>query len=125
LCGCFILYLLSYFQNVQFYLSLTQISDKRGRFEIGSLKGLEIMTQRDQIYNKKWYDEGYEKGCLFALHEADYDDLAAIYRAGRIPNSWDIYRAEILNEHLGDKGFDFKAYAAGFVCACIEFFKKI
>jgi len=50
------------------------------------------MEQSDQIYNKKWYDEGYEKGCLFARHEADYDELAAVYRAREIPTNWDIYR---------------------------------
>ena len=83
------------------------------------------MAQRDQIYNRKWYDEGYEKGCLFARHEADYDELAAVYRARGIPTNWDIYRAEILNKHLGEKGFDFKAYAAGFAQACIEFFEEI
>jgi len=83
------------------------------------------MEQRDQIYNKKWYDEGYEKGRLFARHEADYDELAAVYRARGIPTNWDIYRAEILNKHLGDKSFDFQAYATGFVCACIEIFEKI
>ncbi len=83
------------------------------------------MAQRNQIYNKKWYDEGYAKGYLFARHEADYDELAAVCRAGGIPVNWDIYRAEILNKHLGDKGFDFQAYTAGFACACIEFFEKI
>jgi len=83
------------------------------------------MAQREQIYNKKWYDEGYEKGRLFARHEADYDELAAVYRARGIPTNWDIYRAEILNKHLGDKGFDFQTYAAGFARACIEFFEKI
>ncbi len=93
--------------------------------KLALLKGLKIMTQKDQNDNKKWYDEGYEKGCLFARHEADYDELAAVYRARGIPTSWDIYRAEILNEHLGDKGFDFKAYGAGFACACIEFYEKI
>jgi len=83
------------------------------------------MAQREQIYNKKWYDEGYEKGRLFARHEADYDELAAVYRARGIPTNWDIYRAEILNKHLGDKGFDFQTYAAGFARACIEIFEKI
>lgn len=89
------------------------------------MNGLEIMAQSDQIYNKKWYDEGYEKGCLFARHEADYEELSAIYRAREIPTNWDIYRAEILNKYIGDKNFDFQAYAAGFACACIEFYKKI
>jgi hypothetical protein len=83
------------------------------------------MTPKEERYNQKWYDEGYEKGHRFARHEADYDELAAVYRAEGIPENWDIYRAEILNQHLGDKDFDFKAYAAGFARACIEFFEKI
>ena len=83
------------------------------------------MAQKQGSYNKKWYDEGYEKGRLFALNEADYDELAAIYRAKGIPTNWDIYRAEILNTYLGNKGFDFKAYSAGFACACTEVFEKI
>ena len=83
------------------------------------------MPQKDGSYNKKWYEAGYEEGCWFARHEADYDELAAIYRARGIPTNWDIYRAEILNKHLGEKGFDFQAYAAGFARACIEFFEKI
>ena len=74
---------------------------------------------------KKWFDRGYEKGVRFSRYEADYDELAAISRAGRIPVSWDIYRAEILNTYLGDKSFDFQAYEAGFVKACMEFFEKI
>jgi hypothetical protein len=89
------------------------------------LKGLEIMAQKEGSYNQKWYDQGYEKGRRFALNEADYDELAAVYRTRGIPKNWDIYRAEILNKHLGDKSFDFKAYAAGFARACIEFFEKI
>ena len=83
------------------------------------------MAQSDQIYNKKWYDEGYEKGCLFARHEADYDELAAVYRDRGIPTNWDIYRAEILNKYIGDKDFDFQAYTVGFACACIELYEKI
>jgi hypothetical protein len=83
------------------------------------------MAQKDGSYNKKWYEAGYEEGCRFARHEADYDELAAIYRARGIPTNWDIYRAEILNKHLGEKGFDFQAHAAGFARACIEFFEKI
>jgi hypothetical protein len=72
-----------------------------------------------------WFDRGYQKGTGFARHEADYDELAAVYRAGGIPTNWDLYRAEILNRHMGDKGFDFQAYAAGFARACIEFFERI
>jgi hypothetical protein len=83
------------------------------------------MPQKEGSYNKKWYEAGYEQGYRFARHEADYDELAAVYRAKGIPTNWDLYRAEILNQHLGDKGFDFQAYAAGFACACIEFFEKI
>ena len=74
---------------------------------------------------QKWFDRGYRKGRMFANHEADYDEVAAVYRAGAIPASWDLYRAEILNRHLEDRGFDFQAYAAGFAQACIEFFEKI
>lgn len=62
---------------------------------------------------------------MFALEEADYDELAAIYRARGIPKNWDIFRAEIRNEYLNNPDFDFKAYAAGFAKACIEFFEKI
>ncbi|MEA3438002.1 MAG: hypothetical protein U9R43_16180 [Thermodesulfobacteriota bacterium] len=83
------------------------------------------MAQSDQIYNKKWYNEGYEKGYLFARHEADYDELASVYRARGIPKNWDIYRAETLNKHLGNKDFDFQAYSVGFAQACIEFFEEI
>jgi hypothetical protein len=74
---------------------------------------------------ENWFDRGYRKGAGFARHEADYDELAAVYRAGGIPGNWDLYRAEILNRHIGDPGFDFQAYAAGFARACIEFFEKI
>jgi hypothetical protein len=72
-----------------------------------------------------WHQRGYAKGVEFARQEADYDELAAIYRTGGIPANWDLYRAEMLNAHLNEKGFDFKAYAAGFARACIEFFEKI
>ena len=75
--------------------------------------------------HKNWFDRGYKNGCEFAVDEADYDELAAIYRAGGIPTNWDLFRAEILNKHLGDKRFDFQTYAAGFARACIEFFEKI
>ena len=73
----------------------------------------------------KWYREGYRHGIRFALEDADYDELAAIFRAGGIPANWDIFRAEILNTHLGIPTFDFKAYSTGFAEACMEFFEKI
>jgi len=73
----------------------------------------------------RYYDEGYEQGRRFALDEADYEELAAIHRTGGIPVYWDIFRAEILNDHLEDREFDFQAYAAGFARACIEIFDKI
>ena len=72
-----------------------------------------------------WFSRGYQRGSEFASHEADYDELAAIYRAGKIPVNWDLYRAEILNRHMGDNKFDFKAYSDGFAQACIKFFKNI
>ena len=83
------------------------------------------MQQKEAGRPKDWFDMGYKKGREFARYEADYDELAAVYRAKGIPRNWDIYRAEILNEHLGDKDFDFQAYAVGFARACIEFYKKI
>lgn len=73
----------------------------------------------------KWYHEGYKNGTRFALEDADYDELAAIYRAGGIPPNWDIFRAEILNACLGAPSFNFQAYAAGFARACMEFFERI
>jgi hypothetical protein len=84
-----------------------------------------MAVQKEKGGHKYWFERGYKKGCEFARHEADYDELAAVYRAMGIPTNWDIYRAEILNEHLGDTSFDFQAYAAGFAQACIEFFEKI
>jgi len=72
-----------------------------------------------------WHKRGYEKGYHFARNEADFDELAAVCRAGEIPIGWDLFRAEILNQHLGDKRFDFQAYIAGFARACIEYYKKI
>ena len=75
--------------------------------------------------DEDWFETGYRKGYEFARFEADYDELAAVYRAGKIPASWDLYRAEILNRHMGDKGFDFHSYEAGFARACIECFEKI
>jgi hypothetical protein len=75
--------------------------------------------------DEKWYRRGYEKGYLFVRKEADYDELAAVCRANGIPPGWDLFRAEILNEHLGYKDFDFQDYAAGFTRACNEFFEKL
>jgi len=83
------------------------------------------LKQKDSLVNEDWYGKGYEKGYRFARNEADYDELAAVYRAGGIPPGWDLYRAEILNQHMGHTGFDFQAYAAGFAHACNEFFEKI
>ena len=81
--------------------------------------------ESDAAYDEKWFGQGYEKGRQFAQNEADYDELAAIYRANGIPKFWDIFRAEILHRHLGEEGFDFDSYTAGFAQACIEFFEKI
>ncbi|MBW1959874.1 MAG: hypothetical protein JRH18_01830 [Deltaproteobacteria bacterium] len=88
---------------------------------------LKIVTPKDRNhdYNERWFQEGYRKGALFAQHEADFEELAAIYRAKGIPTNWDIFRAEILNTYLGEKNFDFSSYEAGFVKACIQFFEKI
>lgn len=72
-----------------------------------------------------WFERGHRKGLAFAANEADYDELAAVVRAGKIPANWDLYRAEILNRHLGDKTFDFNAYDAGFTQACIKVFERI
>ena len=84
-----------------------------------------MAAQQDKKNHKNWFKHGYRKGYKFARNEADYDELAAVYRARGIPPNWDIYRAEILNEHLEDTSFNFQAYAAGFAQACIEFFEKI
>jgi hypothetical protein len=83
------------------------------------------MMQKDEGEYRKWHDRGYEDGDRFARQEADYDELAAIYKNNGIPENWDIYRAEILNRHLGDKSFNFKAYEKGFTRACIEFYTQI
>ena len=83
------------------------------------------MVRKGKRDQKDWFVWGYKNGYEFARDEADYDELAAVYRAEGIPTSWDIFRAEIVNKHLGDKSFDFRAYAAGFARACIEFFEKI
>jgi hypothetical protein len=84
-----------------------------------------MIEEVDAAYNRKWFGKGYENGRQFAENEADYDELAAIYRAKGIPKFWDIFRAEIVSKHLGEKEFDFDSYAAGFAKACIEFFEKI
>lgn len=83
------------------------------------------MVQAGKRGHEYWFEQGYKKGYKFARYEADYDELAAVYWAREIPINWDIYRAEILNEHLEDTSFDFQAYAAGFAQACIEYFEKI
>ena len=75
--------------------------------------------------SEKWNAKGYAEGRRFAANEADYDELAAIYRAKGIPVYWDIFRAEILNAHLEDKDFDFKSFEVGFTRACVEFYEKI
>ncbi|MCF8051355.1 MAG: hypothetical protein K9L59_08980 [Desulfobacterales bacterium] len=72
-----------------------------------------------------WFDTGYREGAAFARFEADYDELAAVHRAGGLPANWDLYRAEILNRHLGDKSFDFQSYSAGFARACSDLFETI
>ena len=81
--------------------------------------------QKNNAVAESWFDRGYRKGTGFARHEVDYDELAAVYRAGGIPANWDLYRSEILNRHLGDKGFDFQAYSARFARAYIECFELI
>jgi hypothetical protein len=86
---------------------------------------LTMMVQKGKWSQKDWFDQGYKNGYKFAKHEADYDELAALYRARGIPMNWDIFRAKILNKHIGDKSFDFQAYADGFARACIEFFEKL
>jgi hypothetical protein len=83
------------------------------------------MQQKEKGVNDNWYRKGYDRGVHFARNEADYDELAAVYRAGGIPQGWDLFRAQILNQHLKDKGFNFQSYAAGFAQACIEFYQKI
>jgi len=83
------------------------------------------IMRTDAGVRKDWFDEGYRKGVAFARHDADYDELAAIYRVGWIPSNWDLFRAELLNHNLDKPHFDFQAYAAGFTQACIEFFETI
>jgi len=84
-----------------------------------------MVLQRENRMNELWFEKGYRKGYKFARFEADYDEVAAVYRAKGIPANWDLYRAEILNRYMGDKGFDFDSYSAGFAQACTEFFEKI
>ncbi len=71
------------------------------------------------------YEEGYAAGQHFAREEAEFRELSAIVRAGDIPANWDIFRAEILNQYLGQRWFHFKSYAAGFTRACVEFYEEI
>ncbi|MBS3759778.1 MAG: hypothetical protein KGY61_14065 [Desulfobacterales bacterium] len=73
----------------------------------------------------KWYTEGYRAGTRFAREEAEYEELAEIARSQGIPARWDIFRAEILNAHLGNPEFDFQSYESGFSQACTELFEKI
>lgn len=79
----------------------------------------------DSDIQSPWFWEGYRRGMHFACQEADYEELATVYRAGTIPLGWDLYRAEILNYYLGVKGFDFHDYASGFAKACKEFYERI
>jgi len=88
--------------------------------EEGIMKG-----KKNKANTKIWFQRGYRKGENFARLEADYDELAAVARAGAIPVSWDLYRAETLNRHLEDASFDFQSYEAGFARACKEFFDTI
>ena len=74
---------------------------------------------------QKWYDFGYAHGFIFANEEADYEDLAAIFREKAIPAHWDIFRAEILNKFLADPTFDFSAYSKGFGCSCEKVLKTL
>jgi hypothetical protein len=83
------------------------------------------MTGSKKQRKDGWYQRGYDKGYYFSRNEADYDELAAVYRAGGIPPGWDLFRAEILYQHLKDKDFDFRAFAAGFARACKEFYEAI
>ena len=84
-----------------------------------------MKEQKNKANAETWFHRGYRKGEAFARHEADYDELAAVARAGAIPASWDLYRAETLNRHLGDASFDFQSYEAGFARACKKFFDTI
>jgi len=45
------------------------------------------MAQPENENAQRWRDAGYAEGRRFALDEADYDELAAIYRAGGIPKN--------------------------------------
>lgn len=79
----------------------------------------------DENSENIWFLKGYENGYRFAKEEADFADLAAINRAGGIPIGWDIFRAELRQKHLGQKGFNFQEFAAGFSKACLEFYDQI
>jgi hypothetical protein len=87
--------------------------------------GIEPLPEKWDEPLKDWFDIGYREGAAFAGSEADYDELAAVHRAGGIPTGWDLYRAEILNRHLGEKSFDFQSYATGFARACSDLFKRL
>ena len=88
--------------------------------------GNKLMGKNDPTDNtQKWYDIGYTHGLSFAHEEADYENLAAIYREKAIPTHWDIFRAQILNRFLGDSSFDFPAYSKGFACSCTKIFKTL
>ena len=84
-----------------------------------------MAAQKGTTNQAHWFDQGYREGRAFAREEADYDEIAAVHRAGTIPAHWDLFRAEILNRHLGDRTFDFQAYAAGFARACTKFFEML
>ena len=84
-----------------------------------------MTAQPNTIETNLWYNEGYRNGWQFAAREADYDEVAAVARAKKIPAGWDLYRAEILNCHIGDKTFVFADYEAGFARACMDYFDKI
>lgn len=84
-----------------------------------------MTVEKEKQADEDWFERGYKNGYEFSRYEADYDELAAIFRAKGIPANWDIFRAEIMNKHLKYKAFDFQAYASGFSKACIEFFESI
>ena len=79
----------------------------------------------DTPKENRWYSEGYRYGWRFAACEADYDEVAAVARAQKIPAGWDLFRAQILNRHIGEKTFEFAVFEAGFTRACMDFFEKI
>lgn len=91
----------------------------------GTTENAEQPTAPPPLQGHPSFEEGYRDGVRFAREEADYDELAAVYRANGIPLMWDLFRAQILNRHLGDRRFDFRSYAAGFARACIEIYIRI